>query len=73
MRRRKKRSDLEPETEIEESIEPLSIPSVPFVPSSIFEQTSPNKLGSFEAKEKVLQSLREKLAESPSIESSLTE
>lgn len=59
---------------IEDILEPLSIPQVPFVPSSVFVHANPNKLGCFEAKEKVLQSLREKMAESPINDSaSLTE
>ncbi|PIO56374.1 hypothetical protein TELCIR_22227 [Teladorsagia circumcincta] len=73
-RRRKKRSGERAESEadvtsVEEAVavaEATPVPNVPFIPSRVFneKEMALKKLGSFEAKEKMLRSLREKIQKS---------
>uniref|UniRef100_A0A158PCM8 B box-type domain-containing protein n=1 Tax=Angiostrongylus cantonensis TaxID=6313 RepID=A0A158PCM8_ANGCA len=62
-RRRKKRSDESLPDEHIADIAIASVPVVPYVPKAVFSDSEmpPKQLGSFEAKEKMLRSLREKM------------
>ncbi|VDO91899.1 unnamed protein product [Haemonchus placei] len=73
-RRRKKRSGERLETEADSAVAVVSmaptetapVPNVPYIPSRVFNESEMalKKLGSFEVKEKVLRSLREKIGRS---------